>query len=76
MNGVFTADFRTPGQVHIDGFPTNVNVALALCADIQRAIIGFFLDAARDGRLDSMGNAQPKLIQPADNIAIGDLIHG
>ena len=76
MNGVFTADFRTPGQVHIDGFPTNVNVALALCADIQRAIIGFFLDAARDGRLDSMGNAQPKLIQPADNIAICEFPHG
>lgn len=59
------------GSVNVNGFPTDLHVALAWMNTATRAVINFFIDKAKRGELDSNGKVEEKKILTRDKNLVG-----
>lgn len=55
------------GSLHVGGFPTRLDSALAIMQDATIAIINHFMKGAREGRLDENNSFEKGKILTPDN---------
>jgi len=58
------------GQIRVNGFPKNTQQAVNIMNAATGTIINYFIEKAKDGEIDQMGNViDSKIIKP-DNLIV------
>ena len=69
--GAMKVIVMSDGSVNVDGFPTDLHVAISWMDSATRAVINYFIDKAKRGKLDSNNRVEQKKILTKDKRLVG-----